>query len=533
MKVNKEHITILSLIMGLFFLAVPGELSAQPNIMDDSIQVEELLVLDTVGLQIPGPSNDVAFYMNGLVFLSNTKFHQDMIPEHITFGQVSSYLVPLEYIALESSKPLFPNDPFPYSPAGTSYSRDYRKVYFTKVIEISGKRKVEKIFEMPIINGQASVYDQLPFTAGPTRYLHPAISSDGTYIVFASDLAPSRGGLDLFIARKTEGGWSIPVNLGENINTSGHEWYPFLDQHNNLFFSSSGHMGYGGFDIYVSLFNGEGWDKPKNLSRLINTEKDELGFSIHPGRKLAVFSTSASETLPVSGVYKLGLNKSAFVLAGIETENQDISLLLKDLVSSGYTSARYGAASRPDLPDNSLTALPLIFEDPIEPESEPEPVVQAEQSQEIVEEPPPPVIQAEESQEIEEETPVPVVQAEESQKIIEEDKEATLVPVIAEVPEQAVPEPEPRQDPDRLVFRVQIISAPKANTRPSVTIDGSSHETWEYFYKGAYRITVGEYETVQEALAFRTKCKNSGYNQAFVAAFRGNERETDPSVFKR
>ena len=62
-------------------------LSAMPSLAQDelvdSILVEELLVMDTLGLDIKGPSNDVAFYMNGLVFLSNPKFHQEMIPDHI------------------------------------------------------------------------------------------------------------------------------------------------------------------------------------------------------------------------------------------------------------------------------------------------------------------------------------------------------------------------------------------------------------------------------------------------------------------
>ena len=249
-------ICLLIAIPLLAFKQIP--VTAQDALMDDSILVEELLVMDTVMLEILGPSNDVSFYMNGLVFLSNTKFHHNMLPEHITFGQVTSYFVPLEYIALESSRPLFPNDPFPYSPGGTSYARNYKKVFFTKIMEIHGKRRMEKIFEADIVNGQASFHNQLPFTAGPTRYMHPAISADGNLLVFASDLTPSRGGLDLFIARKTNTGWSIPVNLGEEINTSGHEWYPFLDQHNNLFFSSSGHLGLGGYDIYMSSFNGDG-----------------------------------------------------------------------------------------------------------------------------------------------------------------------------------------------------------------------------------------------------------------------------------
>ena len=508
---------LIYLFIALFILSFQTGISfAQDAALDDSIRVRELLVMDTVDLKIHGPSNDVAFYMNGLVFLSNSKFHQSMIPEHITFGQVISYFVPLEYIALESSRPLFSNDPFPYSPAGTCYSRDFQTVYFTKTMEISGKRRPEKIFEMNIINGQATNYDQLPFTAGPRRYMHPAVSADGKIMILASDLSPSNGGLDLFIARKNPGGWMTPVNLGGDINTSGHEWYPYLDQHNNLFFSSSGHMGYGGYDIYVCFFNGSSWGKPQNLTDLVNSSKDDLGFSVHPNRKMALFSTNSEEENLLDEVLKLGLNNSAFVMAGIDTENQDLSLLLQDMVRTGYTSAAFGAASDLEVEAGfSLTSMPLLTESEEEPEPEAEP---------------------EEEPEAETATVVPVV----APIIQEPEPEPEPEPVLEvtepePIPVETEPEPEPVQEPDpnQLVFRVQILSASKANSRPSVTVAGSTYNTWEYFYKGAYRVTVGEFTDLQDALTFRTSCKNSGFNQCFVAAFRGNERETDPSVFKR
>jgi hypothetical protein len=108
------------------------------------------------------------------------------------------------------------------------------------------------------------------------------------------------------------------------------------------------------------------------------------------------------------------------------------------------------------------------------------------------------------------------------------------VPVLVVPPPTPDPEQAPVQvtDPNQIVFRVQILSSSKPKSQPAVTISGAAYSTWEYNYKGAYRITVGEFTNLSDALSFRTKCKSSGYNQAFVAAFRGNERETDPSVFK-
>jgi len=87
-------------------------------------------------------------------------------------------------------------------------------------------------------------------------------------------------------------------------------------------------------------------------------------------------------------------------------------------------------------------------------------------------------------------------------------------------------------DSPKLLFRVQILSSSEARTTPTVVIEGSPYETYEYYYKGAYRITVGQFESLQDANNFRLQCRRAGFNQAFVAAFRGDKRETDPSVFK-
>jgi hypothetical protein len=86
---------------------------------------------------------------------------------------------------------------------------------------------------------------------------------------------------------------------------------------------------------------------------------------------------------------------------------------------------------------------------------------------------------------------------------------------------------------DPVVFRIQIISSLYENSFPTVLIDGISYKTHEYYYMGSYRITVGRFTRLEEANAFRTRCLDSGFKQAFVAAFREGERVTDPAVFKQ
>ena len=127
-------------------------------------------------------------------------------------------------------------------------------------------------------------------------YTHPALSPDGEKIVFSSDRSGSSGGLDLFISYKEGDSWSSPVNLGNKINTTGNELYPFLDQENNLFYSSDGIKGFGGYDIYFCRYNGNGWDKPVNLTQKINTADDDLAFTMSRLDGKSAFFTTRLKT---------------------------------------------------------------------------------------------------------------------------------------------------------------------------------------------------------------------------------------------
>ncbi len=407
----------------------------------DALQAGELLLFETLDLQQTGTCYDVAFYQDGIVFLKS--------------GEESLYLAPLDRPDPTYSRPLFTNKDLSCSPAALEFSDDYSKAYYTQPVMGNEQAYMEQIFEMSIEDDQASGVSELNFSGGPSRNLHPTISSDGSLMIISSDRLPTSGGLDLFVTKRTTDGWSKPVNLGESINSSGHEWFPFLDEMNNLWFSSTGHSGYGGFDIFICPFNGTEWGLPQNLGEAINSPQNELGFSVHPQKQLAVFSrTWPSESRGMSTMLKL--NEEALDAAGVD----DAAARNIALVMLGMANPASQEASRPQ-------------KEP-EPEAMPEPTAQ-------------------ESKE-----PIPPIEA--------------------------------GQNP--VVFRIQIISSLYENSFPTVLIDGKSYKTHEYFYLGSFRITVGKFNTLKEANAFRVLSLNSGFKQAFVAAFRGGERETDPSVFK-
>ncbi len=121
----------------------------------------------------------------------------------------------------------------------------------------------------------------------------PSISADGLTLYFASDRPGGYGGTDIWITKKDPktGQWSVPVNAGPVINTKGHERTPFIHSDSEtLYFSSDGHYGFGGFDIFYSRKkeNGE-WSEPENIGSPINTSGDEVGFFVSSDARTGYF----------------------------------------------------------------------------------------------------------------------------------------------------------------------------------------------------------------------------------------------------
>ncbi len=122
----------------------------------------------------------------------------------------------------------------------------------------------------------------------------PTISFDGKTLIFASNRPGGYGGVDLYMCVKTENGeWGPAVNLGPTINTPDNELTPFLHSDSQtLYFSSKGHKGVGGYDIFYTNKDAEGkWRKPKNLGIPINTEGDDVSFFVSLDGKTGFYSS--------------------------------------------------------------------------------------------------------------------------------------------------------------------------------------------------------------------------------------------------
>lgn len=123
----------------------------------------------------------------------------------------------------------------------------------------------------------------------------PSLSIDGRTLYFASNRRGGYGGTDIWCCTLEEGRWGEPRNLGPTVNTPGNETSPYIHfDDRTLYFSSDGHMGMGGADLYlVRRTSDTTWGEPQNLGFPINTPGDESSLIVAPDGRTAIFASDA------------------------------------------------------------------------------------------------------------------------------------------------------------------------------------------------------------------------------------------------
>jgi len=161
-----------------------------------------------------------------------------------------------------------------------TFSHDFLTMYFTRFGD-SKNGGVAKIFEAKFDGRKWGQVKELAFNNKKYSCAYPSLSDDGKSLYFASDMPGGKGGIDIYVAYRQGENWSKPMNLGAKINTAGDEIYPFISKKGELFFSSDGWPGYGGFDIFKSVEKDKQWGEPENMKRPINSPKNDIAFTGH------------------------------------------------------------------------------------------------------------------------------------------------------------------------------------------------------------------------------------------------------------
>lgn len=191
-------------------------------------------------------------------------------------------------------------------------TKDGNTIYFTRNNFVDGKSSKDeegvvrlKIFRINWKDGEWSDLEELPFNSDSYSVAHPALSPDEKTLYFASDMSDSRGASDIYkVSINMDGTFGSPINLGAPINTESRETFPFVSSENILYFSSDGHPGLGGLDIFATKIDFEDYSNPVlNVGEPANSSRDDFSYIINEENKRGYFASNRADGMGADDIY--------------------------------------------------------------------------------------------------------------------------------------------------------------------------------------------------------------------------------------
>jgi len=217
-------------------------------------------------------------------------------------------------------------------------TKDGTTMYFTRNNFLDGKKKKDeegiirlKIYSAERVNGVWTNITELPFNNDSYSVAHPVLSPDEKRLYFVSDMTGSAGESDIFMTEIIGDGTYGPIiNLGKNINTIGRETFPFITKDGILYFSSDGHQGLGGLDVFATKIAFNDYDQPVvNVGRPINGPLDDFSFIFDSESKKGYFSSNREGGMGEDDIYEF-VENDPLVLDCI----QEVSGTVRDRISN-------------------------------------------------------------------------------------------------------------------------------------------------------------------------------------------------------
>jgi len=175
------------------------------------------------------------------------------------------------------------------------FTKDGKTLYLSKSNSDRGKRKFDSIRNNAIHLYRSVKNDSLHTWSKPEKLSfndytftteHPCLNVDETKLYFSSNRPGGYGEFDLYyVTINEDGSFGTPTNLGETINTPNREQFPFINEENDLYFASNGHLGLGMLDLFASKHNQETYEKPVNLGSPINSSFDDFAVTFYQKNK--------------------------------------------------------------------------------------------------------------------------------------------------------------------------------------------------------------------------------------------------------
>ncbi len=335
-------------------LEVPEDSRAQRKI--DGLNNLPIYFLDSGIVKIMPLPLDTSFsemapvaYKGGLVFLS-ARIQYSLVDHDILRKED---LYDLYYVPGDSSTGWGLTVPFdkvlntPFHEGPVSFYTGEDKLLLTRsnylngrqTVSVDGKTRLQLYTAVKTGDIWANI-QPLELNDPNFSFAHPALNSSNDTLFFVSDMSGGYGGTDIYMSIFSKN-WSEPVNMGPAINTEGNELFPCYVS-DRLFFASDGHDGLGGLDIYKAALEGGRVRYVTNLGYPVNSPMDDFSYTIDPITKAGFFTSNREDGKGSDDIYSFV--QKAQVLQGIAIQEQDRSPLAGvqiNLVKDGLMFATY------------------------------------------------------------------------------------------------------------------------------------------------------------------------------------------------
>lgn len=164
------------------------------------------------------------------------------------------------------------------------FTKDGKTVFFSRTnlkrVKVADEYVANvKIYRAILKEDKWTDIKELPFNSDLYSTEHPSLSFDEKKLYFSSDMPGTIGSMDIFmVAINEDGTFGTPINLGSKVNTIHREQFPFESSNQELYFSSDGHQGFGGLDVFMTTIENNNYKLPLNLGNTINSGLDDFGF---------------------------------------------------------------------------------------------------------------------------------------------------------------------------------------------------------------------------------------------------------------
>ncbi|MDR1021958.1 MAG: OmpA family protein [Prevotellaceae bacterium] len=224
-----------------------------------------------------------------------------------------------------------------------SLSPNLQGMYFTQCLTRGAKIGCSICAATRSEEGAWVEVDKVNLSDSTFNVAHPSLSEDGTELYFASDMEGGYGGFDIWVAnRQGEGDeWGEPVNMGASINTAGDEMYPYTRNADLLYFSSNGHKGLGGLDIFKASRKQQGGWLVENMGMPINSPADDISIIFEREREAGYFASRRKGGRGGDDIYRFVLPEAKYMFIGSVRSYEDITPIadasVKIISSDGET----------------------------------------------------------------------------------------------------------------------------------------------------------------------------------------------------